>query len=402
MSTVTIERLGLEGDGMAGEHAIPFSLPGERWEFDPPRLAGAPSPARATPPCPHFGTCGGCSLQHATDAYVAVWKGEVIARALAARGLETSIRPVDTSPLHSRRRAVFAGRRTRKTTVVGFHARRSETLVPIEDCAVVRPALLAAQPALHRLTMLCASRAGMPRFTVTVGPAGTDVAIGASRPLDVALRTALAAEAEASDLARLSVETEVVALRRAPFQPMGTAQVVPPPGAFLQATAEGETALVAAVREAIGPARRLADLFSGCGTFTLPLAEDAEVLAVEGAAPMLEALSNGWRKTPGLHRVVTGARDLFRRPLLEDELKGLDAVVIDPPRAGAEAQVRVLAACRRLGRVAMVSCNPVTFARDARLLVDGGFSLDWVQPVDQFRWAPHVEIVARLSRRTAG
>lgn len=353
---------------------------------------------RVPPPCPHFGTCGGCTLQQASDDFLADWKGEVIARALAARGLASEIRPTDTSPARSRRRAVFTGRRTRKTTVVGFHARRSEALVPIETCLVVRPALMASLPALHRLTALCASRSGHVRFTVTAGPAGLDIAIEGGRPLDPALQSALAAEAEAADLARLSLGTDVAALRRPPFQIMGAARVVPPPGAFLQATAEGEAALVAGVRTAVGRARRIADLFAGCGTFSLPLAEQADVLAVESEAAMLQALSAGWRQAPGLHRVVTGTRDLFRRPLLEGELKGLDAVVIDPPRAGAEAQVRVLAAGQTLGHVAMVSCNPVTFARDARLLVDGGFSLDWVQPVDQFRWAGHVELVACFSR----
>jgi 23S rRNA (uracil1939-C5)-methyltransferase len=207
----------------------------------------------------------------------------------------------------------------------------------------------------------------------------------------------LARITEAHGLARLTWEGETVALRTAPMQRFGAALVSPPPGAFLQATAEGEAALVAAVREATGPARRILDLFAGAGTFALPLAETADLHAVEGDAALLVALDKGWRQTPGLHRVTTETRDLFRRPLEPDELGAFDAVVIDPPRAGAEAQTRALARAR-VPVIAAVSCNPVTFARDARILVEAGYRIDWVQPVDQFRWSAHVELVARLSR----
>lgn len=178
---------------------------------------------------------------------------------------------------------------------------------------------------------------------------------------------------------------------------MGRARVSPPPGAFLQPTPQGEAALVAAVRDAIGAARRIADLFAGCGTFALPLAETAEVHAVEGDAAMTAALDAGWRGATGLRRVTTEARDLFRRPLTATELGRFDAVVLDPPRQGAAAQTAELARSR-VAVVAAVSCNPVTFARDAKTLVAGGFALDWLQVIDQFRWSPHVELAARLSR----
>ena len=186
-------------------------------------------------------------------------------------------------------------------------------------------------------------------------------------------------------------------MRRPPWQGMGRARVAPPPGAFLQATAEGEAALVAAVRGLVGDAARVADLFAGCGTFALPLAERAEVLAVEGEAAMLAALDAGWRKAEGLKRIRVEARDLFRRPLQPAELDRFDAVTIDPPRAGAEAQVRELAASR-VPRIAMVSCNPATFARDAEILVAGGYKLGEVRPVDQFRWSGHVELAAAFRR----
>ncbi len=399
MPEVTIERLGREGDGIVGDLRLPFSLPGELWRLEAgeaPELLG-PAPDRVAPPCPKFGRCGGCMVQHASDGFVAAWKTDTIRRALTARGIEAVLRPILTSPPASRRRAVFSGRRTRKTVIVGFHGRRSEVLVEAADCRVVRPEILAARPALARLTGLGASRSGVLRLTVTVGPAGLDVEVAGGRPLDAALRVALAAEAEAADFARLTWEGETVALRRPPFQVFGSGRVVPPAGAFLQATAEGERALVAAVGETVAGARRVADLFAGCGTFSLPLAGTAEVLAVEGEAAMLAALTAGWRQAPGLKRVETAARDLFRRPLLAAELEGFDAVAIDPPRAGAEAQSRELA---RSGVpvVAAVSCDPATFARDAAILVAGGYRLEWVQPVDQFRWSGHVELAARFSR----
>ncbi|MCC5983842.1 MAG: class I SAM-dependent RNA methyltransferase, partial [Rhodobacteraceae bacterium] len=196
-------------------------------------------------------------------------------------------------------------------------------------------------------------------------------------------------------LARLAWEGEVIALAALPAQTFGRAQVVPPPGAFLQATEDGEATLLAAVRGAVGDAARVADLFAGCGTFTLPLAERAEVHAVEGDAAMLAALDAGWRRAAGLKRVRTETRDLFRRPLLADELACFDAVVIDPPRAGAAAQVAELARAQ-VPVIAAVSCNPVTFARDARVLVAAGYCLQTVQVVDQFRWSAHVELAARF------
>ncbi len=395
---VTIERLGRDGDGLVGGHAIPFALPGEVWDVgaEPPvRLSD--SPDRVVPPCPHFGVCGGCALQHASDGFVAAWKRETIVRALAARGLAAEVRATLTSPAGSRRRAVLAGRRTRKGTLVGFHARRSEAVVDIAGCLVLRPEILAAGPTLAALVAAGASRSSSLRLTVTSGPSGLDIDVGGGRPLDGPLRAEAAAIAAAGDLARLSWDGEPVAIARPPFQPMGTAHVVPPPTAFLQATAEAEAALIAAVDEATAGARRVADLFSGCGTFTLPLAARADVLAVEGDAAMTATLGAAARATPGLRRVVTATRDLFRRPLLAQELAGLDAVVIDPPRAGAEAQSRALAASA-VPRIAAVSCDPATFARDAAILVAGGYRLDWVQPVDQFRWSGHVELVALFRR----
>lgn len=404
---LTIERLGHLGDGLAvgpdGPVRVALALPGETVEGEVAegRMAApaivAPLPDRVRAPCPHYRACGGCSLMHASDGFFADWKAQVVETALAAQGLSAPFRPVITSPARSRRRAVLAGRRTKKGTLVGFHARASDTVVEIPGCQLLRPELMAAMPALHRAVELGASRKGELALTLTLTEGGVDLAVTGGKPMDAVLFQDLAALAAGADLARLSWGGEVVATRRPPLQRFGAARVLPPAGAFLQATREGEAALLAAVREAVGDARRIADLFAGCGTFALPLAETAEVHAAEGDRAMTDALMAGWRQAPGLRRITAEARDLFRRPLLPDELNRFDAAVIDPPRAGCEAQAAEIARSA-LRTVAAVSCNPVTFARDARILAQAGFRLDWVQAVDQFRWSPHVELVARLSR----
>lgn len=402
-----IGRLGHLGDGVAegpeGPVLVAGALPDEEVEgvVAAGRMASpailAASPARVDPPCPHAAACGGCSLQHADEPFVTAWKQEVVRSALAAQGLAARFLAPHVSPPGSRRRAVLAGRRTRSGVVVGFHGRASGTIVPVPGCLVLHPALLAALPAAADVTDAGASRRGELDLALTQSAAGVDVAVTGGRPLSAGLREALVAAAARHALARLAWEGEPVVVRVAPTQRFGSASVVPPPGAFLQATGEGEAALAAAVATAVGPARRVADLFAGCGTFALRLAGSAEVHAVEGAAPMLAALAAGARAAPALKPVTTEVRDLFRRPLLAPELAGFDAVVLDPPRAGAAAQAAELARSP-VKVVAMVSCNPVTFARDARLLAAAGFRLDWVQVVDQFRWSPHVELAARLER----
>lgn len=402
--SLTIQRLGHRGDGIAeGPVYVARALPGEvvEGEVVGDRLAGprilTPSSDRVRPPCPHYKGCGGCALQHASDAFVADWKVDVVRQALSAQGLEAPIRGIATSPPRSRRRAVLSGRRVKSGALVGFHGRASETLVAVPDCHLLHPDLMATLPALEALTTLAASRKGAVRLTVTRSDAGPDVALTDGKSLDPAAFEQAAALAQRFDLARLTWNGEPVVTRRPPTQTIGAARVVPPPGAFLQATAEGEAALLDAVREGVGEAKHIADLFAGCGTFALPLAARAEVHAVEGEAAMLEALDRGWRGAAGLKRVTAEARDLFRQPLLPDELARFDALVIDPPRAGAEAQMREIAKGGP-ARVAAVSCDAATFARDARILTGGGYRLDWVQVVDQFRWSPHVELAAGFLR----
>ncbi|QDY71717.1 class I SAM-dependent RNA methyltransferase (plasmid) [Qingshengfaniella alkalisoli] len=400
MVMVTINRLGHLGDGIAeGPVYAARTLPGEivTGDLDGDRIAAPkivePSPVRVSPSCRHYKSCGGCALQHASDAFVADWKIDVVRQALLAQGLDAPIRGISTSPARSRRRAAFSGRRTKKGALVGFHGRGSGTLTEIPDCDVVSDGLKAALPALEDITRVAGSRKGEITFTVTQTLTGLDLRVDGAKPLDQELSMALPAIVEKHALARLSWGDEPFLTREPPIVTMGAARVPLPAGAFLQATEHGEQALLSAVRDAVGDAPRIADLFAGCGTFTLPLAEHAELHAVESEPMMLAALDQGWRHAQGLKPVTTETRDLFRRPLMADELCRFDAAVIDPPRAGAEAQMQELASAA-IPRIAAVSCNPVTFARDAAVLCAAGYELGWIQIVDQFRWSTHVELAA--------
>nr|WP_207623662.1 class I SAM-dependent RNA methyltransferase [Rhodobacter calidifons] len=396
--------MGHLGHGIApGPVYVPGALPGEVVEGTPdgdrltdPKIL-TPSPDRVRPPCRHARACGGCQLQHASDSFVAGWKQEVVQTALAAQGLSADFLPLVTSPPNSRRRATLSARRTKGGVLIGFHARASDTIVEIPDCRLLHPGILAALPGLQALVARGGSRTTELSLQVTLTRGGPDVVVRGGKPLDSTLRMDLARLVETHGFSRLTWDDETVALRDRPALTMGTAIVIPPAGAFLQATQEGEAALLAAVRQALGPQRRIVDLFSGIGTFTLPLAQDTEVHAVEGDAAMTLALDLAARTTPNLHRISVETRDLFRRPLEPDELDTFSCAVIDPPRAGAEAQSERLAASK-VAVIAAVSCNPVTFARDARVLTAAGYRLDWVQVIDQFRWSAHVELVARLSR----
>lgn len=400
---LTIERLGHLGDAVAtgpeGSLFLPGFLPGEEIEGDAEggfRIV-TPSADRVRPPCAHARTCGGCIMQHAANPFVADWKLGIVQGALAGQGLTATFRPILTSPPQSRRRATVAAKRTKNGAMIGFHMRGSETLVAVPNCQLLHPDLIAGFAGLEAIVKIGSSRVGEVAITITRSLSGMDVMVTGGKPLDSNLNLELARITESSGFARLTWNGETVALRTAPMQRFGRALVSPPPGAFLQATLEGEAALLASIVDAIGPARKIADLFAGVGTFALALAENCEVFAYEGEAPMIAALDKGARNTQGLKRVVAQTRDLFRRPLEPDEFKGIDAVVIDPPRAGAEAQMTVLAKSD-VPVIASVSCNPITFARDAKILISGGYHLDWVQVVDQFRWSHHVEMVARFSK----
>jgi 23S rRNA (uracil1939-C5)-methyltransferase len=399
-----IQRLGHKGDGITADGIfVPNALPGEVVEGEPVdgRIAAArmvtPSPDRVKPACRHAKACGGCALQHASDDFVAQWKSDFVASALRHQGISAGLEPILTSPPQSRRRAVFHGRRAKKGVMLGLHARASDSLVSVPDCILMVPEIMAHYSDLERLVELGASRRAEMDITVIASESGLDVSVQNGKPLDLDMRVELGQFVRDVSLSRLSWNGEDLAGEALPLLSFGKAYVVPPPGAFLQATAEGQAALVALMRRAVGDAERVIDLFAGCGTFSLPLAELAEVHAVEGVSDMLEALMKGWRQAQGLKRVSAETRDLFRQPVRSDELNRFDAAVIDPPRAGAQAQCAEIAKSN-LTRVGFVSCNAITFARDAKHLIEAGFELEWIVPVDQFRWSTHVEIAASFRR----
>lgn len=402
MAELTIKRLGHHGDGIAdGPVFVPLTLPGEvvSGEVDGDRITApaivTPSSDRVKAPCPHYKSCGGCSLMHASDPFVAAWKEGVITKALQAHDLPVPLRPIVTSAPRSRRRATLAGTRTKKGAMIGFYARKSGTIVPIRDCLLLDPALLDTIPALEEIVKTGASRSATLGLSVTLTETGIDLLVTGAKPLDGPLRAALP-QVAGGRFSRLTWGDEPVFTETPPRLTLGSARAVPPPGAFLQATQDGEAALQAAVAEAVQGAKNVADLFCGIGTFALPLAKSTPVHAVEAAPDLLDALDHATRFATGLKPITWEKRDLFRRPLLPDELAKFDAIVIDPPRAGAEAQTIELAKAQ-IPIIAAVSCNPVTFARDAAILTEAGYTLDWVQPVDQFRWSPHVELAARFS-----
>jgi len=386
----------IEGD----DRLIPGVLPGEEIEITPdgkPRIL-MPSTDRVRPPCRHAKSCGGCAMQHASDDFVAAWKQDIVRRSLMAHGIETSFRPMAISPPQSRRRAKFSARRTKKGAIVGFHGRMSDALVEISDCQLLSPGLMQAMDGLEALARITCSRKGETALTVTETTSGADVHVSTDQPLSVEAQHTATSLAHQYGFARLSWNDDVVVALKPAQQLFDGISVTPPPAAFLQATLEGERVLQQTVGEIAVGVDRIVDLFSGCGTFTLPLAKRAEVHAVEGELDMLDALDKAWRGGPNLKRVSTEPRDLFRRPLEADELARFDMAVIDPPRAGAEAQIKTLVQSK-IDCIAMVSCNPVTFARDAAVLTKGGFSLNWVQIVDQFRWSAHVEVAAAFTRK---
>jgi len=408
----TIERLGARGDGVArlyeGLLYVPFALPGERVQarLGAPRgdgwagrldaiLAGAPD--RANPACRHFTQCGGCALQHLAPADYAAFKRDLIASALARRGLAAApIAAPLISPPGSRRRASFAARRGARGCVIGFHAAASPRIVPLAECPVTAPAIVDLLPALAACLERCLAVGDEAAVAVTRLDGDLDVAIDSAAVLELAGREALAALATERDLARLTWRGEPIALRRPVRTYFDGIAVAPPPGGFLQATADGERAILDSVLASMPAQGKIADLFAGCGTLGLPLAARGfAVRAVELDAAALAALTAAARaaRLP----VVGECRDLERQPLAPRELDGLAAVVLDPPRAGAAAQAAALAASA-VPRVIMVSCHPGSFARDARILVDGGYRLEAVQPIDQFLWSAHVELVATFRR----
>jgi 23S rRNA (uracil1939-C5)-methyltransferase len=409
-AVLDIVGIGARGDAIAqtenGPVYVPFALPGERVRA---RVAGdratdvavqTASPERIAPACAHFGVCGGCQLQHWAEQPYLAWKQDQVRLALARRGLDVEVAPAIPAWSAGRRRAALHADRAGGALRFGFLERAGAEIADIAACPVLTPALAEALPRLRALAEAFAPARGRITLHCLASETGIDVAIaGAGRPEDFDLKRleAAAQAAEALDVARLSFDGEPFVTRRTPVVTIGRAQVTPPPGAFLQATLDGERALARLALDAVQGAGRVADLFSGVGTFALRLCETAQVHAVESEAAMLAALQRAADGAGLGARVTTQARDLMRDPLMAAELEGFDAIVFDPPRAGARAQAEQIGASG-VRRVAAVSCDPPTFARDVRILVDAGFRLTRVTPVDQFRWTPHVEVVGALER----
>ncbi|MCT8970249.1 class I SAM-dependent RNA methyltransferase [Microbaculum marinisediminis] len=409
VETVTITRLGHLGDGIAetetGTVFVPFTLPGERVEIERTGDRGRPlkiletSPARTAPTCRHFGACGGCALQHMKpEAYLA-WKREQLRVPLAQRGVEAPVAPVVPVSTGSRRRAVFAARRVGKQAVFGYHARHSHRIVAIEECPILRPEIANVLPGLAKLAGPLTPFKGEIRIGVTATDTGLDVAFEGPRPRPPALAPLAAPLLQQLGIARLSIAGEPVMTFAEPTVTVDGMQIALPPLAFLQAAASAETVMGRLVGDAVAGAGRIADLYAGIGTFALRLARQVRVLAVEGDGPALTALAEAARRARGVKPMETLKRDLARMPMSAGELSAFDAVVFDPPRAGADAQAREIAAAN-VAKVVAVSCNPATLARDLKTLVDGGYRVDRITPVDQFLYSPHIEAVAELSRDT--
>lgn len=405
MSEIIITRLGHLGDGIAdGPLYAPRTLPGEVVAGVPQgdQLTGirivTPSPHRVSPPCRHYRRCGGCGLQHADADFLRAWKQGTVREALTGQGLAAPVSMGHVSPPGSRRRATFSARRMRQGALAGFHVRASDEITAIPDCRLLAPDLMAALPFVEALTIVGGSRKAELRVFVSTSLAGLDVTVTGGKTVTTDLLQELAALTRVHDVARLVWDGEIVVQHVPPVQSFDGIRVTPPPGAFLQPTAEGEVALRRAVAALVRDAGPVADLFSGCGTFALPLARHVPVHAVEGDAAMLAALDGGYRRATGLKPVTHEHRDLFRDPLRAAELARFRAVVLDPPRAGAQAQCGNLAQAG-VPVVAYVSCNPVTFARDARILCENGYDLGEVQVFDQFRWSAHTELLGCFSRK---
>ena len=419
---VEIVQLGARGDGIAmldtGERIyVPYTVPGDivraaLGEKRPDGFAArslellGEGPGRASPPCRHFGSCGGCALQHLDPAHYAAWKTSLLENALSRRGIAgVDILPLLSTKPASRRRADFSARRRKTDLVIGFNARPSHHIVDLAECPVLLPEIAGLVAPLRALLTALLVPAESADVIATRTDSGLDLVLETAAALPLRKREWLAAFAETQDLARLSRRhprgrgTELVVERRPVRMMFGPVAAEIPPGAFIQPSAEGERALRAAVERGLGGSRRIADLYAGCGTFGLSLAAAGHAVhAVEGDATLAAALEQTARQQASRWSLTVERRDLARRPLPPAELERFDAVVLDPPRAGAAAQAEELARSR-VGRVVAVSCNPASFARDARLLLDGGYALDWVQPVDQFLWSPHLELAAAFQRR---
>lgn len=405
---LTIERLGTRGEGVAhtasGNVFIPYAIPGDTVSAEISGETGrlidivTPSPEREAPFCPYYGTCGGCAIQGYREEAYRAWKRGLVVDAIAHAGIQAEIDPLIDAHGEGRRRATFHARVEAGKARIGFMQARSHELVAIDHCPLFAPSLDGAVAAARGVAEELAGLRKPLDILGTATASGLDVDIRGTGALGERETHKLIPAAERLDMARLTNHGRLVIERRAAHLQVGRAIVHLPPGAFLQATEKGETTLATLVIEAAANSKRMVDLFCGIGTFALRLAERAEIVGADGDQPALDALSKAARATAALRPITTERRDLMRRPLAREELASFDAVVFDPPRAGAEAQAHALAKSE-VPLVIAVSCNAQTFARDAAILVAGDYRVERITPVDQFRQSPHVEIVGTFRRK---
>ncbi|MFM9939175.1 MAG: class I SAM-dependent RNA methyltransferase [Hyphomicrobiaceae bacterium] len=404
-----VVRLGAAGDGVVDVAGAPVYvagvLPGEQVALGdgvPRRVGSTVSPDRRLQPlCSHVERCGGCALQHMTDAAYRNWKPTLLTNALRTQGLDVALQPMISAPLDSRRRAVLAVRRSGDDIALGFHGRRSSEVENLLDCAILTSRIVAALPGLRALASMLLPAKLETHVTVIETSAGLDVAFAAGRAeLAPGERHRITEAVARQRLARLSVAGDIFVAYGEPVLAISGVAVVPPPGAFLQAAQQSEQAMAAIAAGAARKAKRVADLFAGLGTFTFALARQAQVLAIDSDRSLIDALTHAARKAQGLKPIEAKVRDLFLDPLSPRELDTFDLVVFDPPRAGAKAQAEQLAKSK-VRTVVAVSCNPATLARDLRTLVGGGYGITSITPVDQFLFTPHLEAVAVLERPRA-
>ncbi len=402
-----ITELGHRGDGIAvtpdGPVYVAGGLPGETVEAKvqngraiKPEFIQT-SPDRIAPICKHYTACGGCSVQHLAEVPYLAWKRGLVEKALKDRGIVTEVSPTIAATNGGRRRAVFTATRAGRFVLLGYHEKASHKLVDIAECPVLDRAITDALKGLKSLASDLVPKKGDLRITVLSTTSGLDVTFDkADKNYDRKI-PALSQKTVELGLARLTINGETLLEARPPMLDMGGVGLVPAPGGFTQATLSAEETLSDLVVYGVGKAKRVADLFAGVGTFALRLARQSNVHAVEGDKAAIASLDRTLRKPQGLKKVTFEKRDLFRRPLVPEELEAFDAVVFDPPRAGAQAQAEMLARSK-VKTIIAVSCNPATLARDLRVLLDGGYSLASVTPVDQFLFSPHIEAVAVLKR----
>ncbi len=399
MTRLRLGEVGRHGEalGEAGGRPVyvPYGLPGEVVEAE---ISGShahlkeildPSPERIEPFCPHFGKCGGCQIQHWQAHAYRQWKRNLLVTALNNQGIEADVEALIDAHGEGRRRATLHVAKTARGVIAGFNAARSHDIHPIDLCPILVPALAEAP----RIARHIGGIVGNCDMAFTASETGLDVDVTTKRKPT----PQLAALVHSENLARLSLNREPLVTRITPEITVGTARLRLPAGGFLQATRKGEDVLATLVIENAKKAKKVADLFSGVGVFALRLATAAQVFAADSDKASISALAEAVRRTPGLKPIEAKTRDLFREPVMARELKEFDAVVFDPPRAGAEAQARQLAKST-VRTVVAVSCDPASFARDARILTEGGYQLKRVTPVDQFAFTAHVETVALFQK----